>query len=83
MDKRTIESRLRAAVRRRLGTGRECAVTSNSRFADLGIDSLDVMDVLFEAEEEYGIRFTDRAARAFVTIGDVAAYIAGRQAQTA
>lgn len=79
MDKKTIESQLAAVVLLRVGS-RAATVTCDSRFDDLGIDSLDLMELLFEAEEEYGVRFTDRAARAFVTVGDVVAYIAGKRA---
>lgn len=80
MDKKAIESHISAAVLKRIGAGKEVEITRESRFADLGIDSLDVIEMLFEAEEEYGVRFSDEAARTLVTIGDVVAYIVDQKA---
>jgi acyl carrier protein len=81
MDKSAIESQLRAAILRRVGIERGVAITRNSNFSDLGIDSLEVMELLLQAEEEYGIRFTHEAARTFVTVGDVISYIAYKTAR--
>jgi acyl carrier protein len=32
-------------------------ITEDSKLADIGIDSLNLLELLFEAEEKYGIRF--------------------------
>lgn len=34
-------------------------ITLESRFADIGLDSLNLLELIFEAEEKYGIRFSN------------------------
>jgi len=43
--------------------------------ADLGIDSLDLVDLIFKIEDRFGLKITDDVPRSLVTLGDVAAYI--------
>jgi acyl carrier protein len=43
--------------------------------ADLGIDSLDLVDLLFKIEDRFGLKITDDVPRSLATLGDVAAYI--------
>lgn len=46
-------------------------ISPDSRFEDLGVDSLDAMEILFELEEEFDLNIPDRAARAMRTVHDV------------
>jgi len=43
-------------------------VTLDSTFAELGMDSLDAMNLLFALEEEFGISIPDEEARALRTV---------------
>ncbi|MGA2366943.1 MAG: acyl carrier protein [Steroidobacteraceae bacterium] len=43
--------------------------------ADLGIDSLDLVDLLFKIEDRFGLKITDDVPRSLATLGDVTAYI--------
>lgn len=43
--------------------------------ADLGIDSLDLVDLLFKIEDRFGLKITDDVPRSLSTLGDVATYI--------
>ena len=48
-------------------------VTPDSKIVDdLGADSLDVVELLSQLEEEYGIVIPDEQAENLVTVGDVA-----------
>ena len=38
---------------------------------DLGLDSLQVVEMLFEVEERFGTRIEDEEARSFVAVADV------------
>ena len=38
---------------------------------DLGLDSLQVVEMLFEVEERFGTRIEDEEARTFVAVADV------------
>jgi acyl carrier protein len=42
---------------------------------DLGIDSLDLVDLIFKIEDRFGLKITDDVPRSLATLGDVAAYI--------
>lgn len=47
--------------------------------ADLGADSLDVVEMLMTIEEEYDVVVPDEVVTTFVTIGDVARYVESNQ----
>ncbi len=42
---------------------------------DLGINSLDVYELVVSCEEEFNIEITDETARTFVTVNDVVTYL--------
>lgn len=42
---------------------------------DLQADSLDKVEMVMSAEDEFGIQIEDEAALAFKTVGDVVSYI--------
>lgn len=46
---------------------------------DLGADSLDVVELIMEVEEEFDIEIPDDAAEQMVTVGDVVEYIEKHQ----
>lgn len=51
-------------------------VTAKARIkADLGADSLDLVELIMGLEEEFDIAIPDEAAMKFVTAGDVVTYI--------
>ena len=52
---------------------------STNIVADLGADSLDVVEMLMTIEEEYGVVVPDEAVADFVTVGDVARYVENNQ----
>jgi len=55
------------------------SITENTRFfADLGMDSLDVFQLVAEAEAYFGVHIPDAAAKAVKTIGDAVNLIAGK-----
>jgi acyl carrier protein len=43
--------------------------------ADLGIDSLDLVDLIFKIEDHFGLKIKDDVPRSLVTLADVVAYI--------
>jgi acyl carrier protein len=47
--------------------------------ADLGADSLDVVEMQMTIEEEYDIVVPDDVVAGFVTVGDVAKYVENNQ----
>ena len=54
----------------------ESAVTPEASFvADLGADSLDIVELVMAIEEEFDIEIPDSDAEKVVTVGDVVDYI--------
>ncbi len=46
-------------------------VTLNSSIKDLGLDSLDVVDLLMEMEEKYNIEFSNDEMLSFTKVQDI------------
>ena len=56
-------------------------VTKDTTFQeDLGADSLDVVELVMELEDTFGIQISDEDAEQIVTIGDAVNYIVSQQA---
>jgi acyl carrier protein len=70
-----IEQKLRVAISEQLGVP-EDEITADSTFAqDLGADSLDAVEIVMIAEEEFGIEVDEEQAEQLSTFGDLCAYI--------
>jgi acyl carrier protein len=51
-------------------------VTSEANFIeDLGADSLDVVEIIMEFEQEFGIEISDEEAEKLTTVGSVVQYL--------
>jgi acyl carrier protein len=47
-------------------------ITSTSRFQDdLGVDSLDLVSVLLNIQDDYGVEWTDEEISAITTVSDI------------
>ena len=57
-----------------LGTAPE-AFDANTRFADLGTDSLETVEMVMELEEEFGVNIPRDVAEKFQTVRDMVQYI--------
>jgi acyl carrier protein len=49
----------------------------DAELATLGVDSLGLIELMFQVEDRFGISLPDDKVPALVTVGDVAAYIDG------
>jgi len=52
----------------------ECAskgIKPETELQSLGIDSLDIVQILMDAEEKYGIEFSNEELSSFVTVQDI------------
>ena len=45
---------------------------------DLGINSLELADLVMLCEDKFGVEIDDEEAQKFVTVGDVAEYLSSR-----
>lgn len=57
-------------------------ITDEATFIDdLGADSLDVVEMIMELEDEFGIEITDEDAEKLTTVGEAIEYIKGLMEQ--
>lgn len=54
---------------------REKISLESSLVDDLGMDSLDAVEMVFEFEEQYGIKIPDEAIQGFRKVKDIVAYL--------
>ncbi|WRC82138.1 acyl carrier protein [Helicobacter pylori] len=66
---------MRAVIAERLNIDAS-QVTPEAKFVkDLGVDSLDVVELIMALEERFGIEISDEQAEKIVNVGDVMRYI--------
>ena len=71
----TVIERVSKVIVDRLGVD-ESEVTLQASFRDdLGADSLDVVELVMELEDEFDMEITDEDAEKISTVGDAIAYI--------
>lgn len=63
----------------RLGVTKEQVTLEASFKEDLSADSLDVVELIMELEEEFGIEISEEDTDKISTVGDVIQYIESRQ----
>lgn len=75
MNKEEIFEKLKGIVVEQLGVEAE-TVTEDATFVDdLSADSLDIVELIMQVEEEFDMSIPDSEAERVVTIGDVVKYI--------
>lgn len=74
----SIEERVKALVTDMLGVENEKVTREASFEDDLGADSLDGIELVMMAEEEFHIDIPDEDAEKLKTVGDMQDYLAAR-----
>jgi acyl carrier protein len=75
MDTKELEGKVIKVVAEKLSI-EEKAITMASRFQeDLGADSLDIVELLMEIEENFGVNISDDESEKLKTVGDAVKYI--------
>ncbi len=59
-------------------TAKNKEITPESNIKDLGLDSLDIVDLLMDMEDKYGIEFENEEMASIVTVDDVVKAIASK-----
>ena len=73
LDAQAILARLRELTAGRIAVD-PASLTLDAKLADIGIDSFSLIELVFVAEEEFGIKIPMEGLRP-VTVGDVVAVI--------
>ena len=74
MNKEEIIQKVNAALMKEFEIPEEKLVPT-ATFADMQVDSLDVVEMLMALEDEYGISLPDEVAMKLHTVGDIVDYI--------
>lgn len=75
MSSEEILEKLKGIIVERLGV-EESLVKEDANFIDdLSADSLDIVELVMEIEEEFDLEIADSEAEKIVTVGDVVNYI--------
>ncbi len=75
IDSAEIESRVIELVRRHLRTRQEITLATRFR-EDLGADSLDLVEMIFDVEQAFAIEVPDGEAVKLRTVADAVDYVA-------
>ena len=74
-----IFERVKDVLTERLGV-EEAEVTESASFQDdLAADSLDLVELIMELEEQFGITISDEDAQQLQTVGQAVDYVSARQ----
>ncbi len=66
-----LEARIRAQLKGKLRP--EQAIDESTVLEDLGLSSLQISEIVFELEEDYGVEFDEAKAAEAKTLGDLVA----------
>lgn len=61
------------------GTAVEDVQLDKSFVDDLGVDSLSMVEIIYECEERFGVEIPDEDSKNLKTVGDAVAYIENAQ----
>ncbi|CAL9055600.1 acyl carrier protein 1, chloroplastic-like [Musa acuminata AAA Group] len=59
-------------VKKQLALADDVSITGDSKFAELGADSLDTVEIVMGLEEAFGITVAEESAQSIVTVRDAA-----------
>ena len=76
MEKSAILEKLKEIIHEQLGSEVDNVTEATTLAEDLQADSLDKVEMIMAAEDEFGIEIDDDSAMAFETVGNVVDYIA-------
>lgn len=71
----TVEERVKTITASKLDAGAKEISSTDRLFEDLGLDSLDVVELLVAFEEEFGIKIPPQDAEKLHTVQDVINYV--------
>jgi acyl carrier protein len=71
----SIEERLKEIIIKQFGKGENTVTIESSFVNDLGADSLDIVELVMELEDEFIVNIPDEEAQKMQTVGDAVKYI--------
>lgn len=75
IEEQSVEKAVKELIIKQLGKDEKSVVLESSFVDDLDADSLDVVELVMELEDEFGISIPDEDAQKMKTVGDAVKYI--------
>jgi acyl carrier protein len=75
MDTDNFEEKIIAFIASKVENTDPVTIDKSSDFKTLGLDSMDRVQLLFDAEETFGVTFEDEEVKNFNCVGDIVDYI--------
>ncbi|MDQ3187054.1 MAG: acyl carrier protein [Pseudomonadota bacterium] len=79
MDTAEIETTVIQFIATKVENLDASTISVSSKFEELGLDSMDTIQLLFDAEDAFGISFEGEEAKGFSCVGDIVSYIEKHQ----
>ena len=77
----SVEAKVKSIIAEQLGVGEDEIKIESAFIEDLGADSLDIVELVMELEEEFEITIPDDQAEKIKTVGEAIDYIEREQAK--
>jgi acyl carrier protein len=71
----SIEERLKEIITKQFGESEKTVTLESSFVNDLGADSLDIVELVMELEDEFDVNIPDEDAEKMQTVGDAVKFI--------
>ena len=75
MDTAELEAKVIEFIASKVDNVDASAITTASKFDELGLDSMDTIQLLFDAEDTFGVTFDGEEVKTLRSVGDIIAYI--------
>ena len=79
MDRAEMKAKVIQFIAQKLRIWISSTISEASKFEELGLDSMDTIQLLFDAEDTFGVNFEGEEAKGFTCVGDIISYIEKHQ----
>lgn len=79
MDRAEIKAKVIQFIASKVENLDTSTISEVSKFEELGLDSMDTIQLLFDAEDTFGVNFEGEEAKGFTCVGDIISYIEKHQ----